>query len=72
MDINLPNIDGLEATRRLKAAQDTASIPVIAVTANNMDGDRDNCLRAGCDGYVAKPIIRSELLNTIAQFTAIK
>ncbi|MBC8170931.1 MAG: response regulator [Anaerolineae bacterium] len=65
MDINLPDIDGLEVTARLKAIPDTAHIPVIALTANAMYGDRERFLAGGCDGYLAKPITRIELLNTL-------
>ncbi len=69
MDINMPEINGLEATRRLKAMPDMAHTPIIALTANSMPGDRETCLAAGCDAYLIKPIIRHELLNTIHQFT---
>lgn len=68
MDINLPDIDGMEATRRLKAMPNTAHIPVVALTANAMHGDRERYENAGCDGYLAKPVTRHELLNTIARF----
>ena len=68
MDVNLPDIDGLEATARLKKMDDIATIPVIALTANAMHGDRERCLEAGCDGYVPKPITKNELLNTVAHF----
>jgi CheY-like chemotaxis protein len=70
VDITLPGIDGLEVTRRLKMAPQTSAIPIIALTAHNMDGDRQRCLDAGCDGYVVKPIIPTELLNVIARFLA--
>jgi len=70
MDLNLPDIDGLEATSRLKAQPELAHIPVIALTANAMHGDRERCLEAGCDGYIPKPITKSELLNTIAMLLA--
>lgn len=68
MDINLPDIDGMEVARLLKANPRLAHIPVIALTANAMFGDRERFLAAGCDGYLAKPISKSELLNTVALF----
>lgn len=68
MDINLPDIDGVEATRRIKAMNELANIPIIALTANVMHGDRERFTSAGCDGYLAKPVTRNELLNTIARF----
>jgi two-component system cell cycle response regulator DivK len=70
MDVNLPDIDGLEATTRLKSQADMTTIPVIALTANAMHGDRERCLAAGCNGYVPKPITKNELLNTVAHFLA--
>ncbi len=68
LDVNLPDIDGLEVAQRLKADPETRTIPCIALTANAMHGDRERCLQAGCDGYVPKPITKSELLHTIAHF----
>ncbi len=68
MDVNLPDIDGLDATSRLKASPDLNWIPVVAVTANAMHGDRERCLAAGCDGYIAKPVTKVELINTINYF----
>ncbi|MCB9451015.1 MAG: response regulator [Anaerolineaceae bacterium] len=68
MDINLPDITGLEATTRLKASPRLSWIPVIAVTANAMHGDRENCLAAGCDGYLSKPVMKNELLQIVATF----
>jgi CheY-like chemotaxis protein len=56
MDINLPGMDGWEATRRIKAKQETASIPIIALTAHAMSGDRERTMEAGCDEYETKPV----------------
>lgn len=66
MDVNLPDIDGLEATARLKKTPDLARIPVIALTANAMVGDREKALKAGCDDYLPKPISREDLLRMIS------
>jgi two-component system cell cycle response regulator DivK len=65
MDIQLPDIDGLEALARLRADQRTASIPVLALTAQAMHGERERFLAAGFDGYVAKPVNVVELLETV-------
>lgn len=56
MDVQLPGIDGLEATRRLKANPVTAPIPVVAVTSHAMKGEREKAVEAGCAGYFSKPI----------------
>jgi two-component system cell cycle response regulator DivK len=65
MDLSLPVLDGWEATRRIKAAADTKHIPVIALTANAMAGDREKALAAGCDDYDTKPIELPRLLGKI-------
>ena len=62
MDIQLPDIDGLAATRMLKSDPRTAHLPVIALTAFAMKGDEDDTRAAGCDGYVTKPIRYKEFL----------
>jgi len=65
MDISLPVFDGWEATRRLKMAPETKSIPVIALTAHAMTGDREKCIAAGCDDFDTKPVEISRLLAKI-------
>ncbi|TKS59095.1 MAG: two-component system response regulator [Nitrospira sp.] len=67
MDIQLPGMDGLEATTKLKAEPATANIPVIAVTSYAMAGDRDKALAAGCSGYVTKPIDKTIFLAEISR-----
>ncbi len=71
MDINLPDIDGMEITMRIKADPSTRHIPIVALTANAMYGDRERFTAAGCDGYLAKPVTKNELLTTIAQFLGV-
>ena len=66
MDIQLPGMDGLEATALLKRAEATCAIPVIALTALAMKGDEERIRSAGCDGYIAKPMHYKEFLATIA------
>ena len=66
MDIQLPGMDGLEATALLKGADATRGIPVIALTALAMKGDEERIRAAGCDGYIAKPMGYREFLAAIA------
>jgi CheY-like chemotaxis protein len=65
MDLSLPILDGWEATRQIKAAQPTRHIPVIALTANAMSGDREKALAAGCDDFDTKPVVLPRLLEKI-------
>ncbi len=68
MDIMMPKMDGLEATRILKADTTTKHIPIIALTSYAMKGDRERALEAGCDGYIAKPIDIQEVLKAVEHF----
>jgi len=68
MDLQLPDVSGLDATRQLKADPHTRDIPVIAVTAFAMAGDEKRALDSGCDAYVAKPIVLKSFINLIAGF----
>ena len=72
MDIQLPDISGLEATRKLKEDPATRAIPVIAVTAFAMSGDERKALDSGCDAYVSKPILLQPFLALIEQYLGIE
>jgi len=68
MDIQLPVLDGYEATRRIRANPDTHSIPIIAVTSYALSGDETKAIAAGCDGYVAKPFSPRKILAMVQEF----
>jgi CheY-like chemotaxis protein len=68
MDIQLPDIDGLELTRRLKQDPANAGVAIVALTAYAMKGDEAKAMAAGCDGYITKPIDISELPRTVAHY----
>jgi two-component system cell cycle response regulator DivK len=65
MDIQLPDLDGMQALQRLRADARTAPIPVVALTAQAMQGDRERFLSAGFDGYVSKPVNVHDLIETV-------
>ncbi len=68
MDINMPDIDGYTLTTQFKSMGKFQQVPIIALTANVMRGDRERTLQAGCDGYIQKPIDVDELPNQIKRF----
>ena len=68
MDIQLPDIDGVEALDRLRANERTAAVPVLALTAQAMEGDRERFLAAGFDGYLAKPVDIADLVATVKRY----
>ena len=68
VDIRLPDIDGVEVLTRLRADERTASMPVLALTAQAMEGDRERFLTAGFDGYLSKPVNIAELVATVNQY----
>ena len=67
MDIQLPDLDGVQALHRLRADPRTATIPIVALTAQAMQGDRERFLRAGFDGYVSKPVNVRDLIETVRE-----
>jgi two-component system, cell cycle response regulator DivK len=68
MDIQLPDIDGVEALDRLRSDERTASVPVLALTAQSMEGDRERFLAAGFDGYLSKPVNIADLVATVKRY----
>ncbi len=72
MDINIPDVDGYTLTAKLKTVPGVKNIPIIAVTANALRGDREKTLKAGCDGYIEKPIDVDTFLTQIAFFLNLK
>ena len=70
MDIQLPVLDGYKATKKIKTAEETKDIPVIALTSYAMVGDREKALNAGCDGYIEKPIDPETFMSEIEKYLA--
>jgi two-component system, cell cycle response regulator DivK len=68
MDINMPDVDGYTLTNHIKGLPGFIKIPIVAITANVMKGDREKTIRAGCDGYIEKPIDVDSFLDTIEHF----
>ena len=68
MDMNMPELDGCEATELLKAEEATSKIPVIMCTAQPMDGDKERAVQAGCDGFIEKPVHLGTLMSVLGQF----
>lgn len=68
MDINMPEMDGYTLTNKIKAMPGLAKLPIIAITANVMKGDREKTLQAGCDGYIEKPIDVDRFLDQVSKF----
>lgn len=68
MDINMPDVDGYTLTNHLKSLPGFSKIPIVAITANVMKGDREKTIQAGCDGYIEKPIDIDSFLDTIDHF----
>src|ERR1051325_2655998 len=71
MDIHLPGMDGLSVVRQMKTDSRTQRVPILALTAHAMRGDKDRFLDAGCDGYISKPIDVKTFLSSIEQYLAI-
>lgn len=72
MDINIPDVDGYTLTAKFKTLPRVKNVPIIAITANVLRGDREKTLRAGCDGYIEKPIDIDHFLTQVAYFLNIK
>jgi two-component system cell cycle response regulator DivK len=68
MDINMPDVDGYTLTNELKAMPKLQGIPIVAITANVMKGDRERTLSAGCDGYIEKPIDVDKFIDQVERF----
>lgn len=70
MDINMPDLDGYQLTAKLRCDSRLNDVPIVAITANVMRGDRERTVQAGCDGYIEKPIDVDRFLEQVARFVA--
>jgi two-component system cell cycle response regulator DivK len=70
MDINMPDMDGYALTSRIKSMPGFATVPILALTANVMRGDKEKTLEAGCDGYIQKPLDIDQLVKEVERFLA--
>lgn len=68
MDMQMPGLDGYEATKKIKASMGENPIPIVALTAHALQGDRERCIAAGCDGFITKPIDVKNFTTQIEQF----
>lgn len=68
MDISMPDMDGLTATMKIRDTPEISAIPIVALTANVMEGDRERTLNAGCDGYIGKPIDVDSFTDLVSQY----
>jgi two-component system cell cycle response regulator DivK len=72
MDISMPDMDGLAATAKIRGIPAISSIPIVALTANVMQGDKERTLNAGCDGYIGKPIDVDTFVEQISQYLKVR
>lgn len=68
MDVSMPGMDGLTATQKIRGIKALKNIPIVAITANAMDGDKERTLKAGCDGYIRKPIDVDKLPDEVFSY----
>ena len=68
MDISMPDMDGLTATAKIRALESIRGVPIVALTANAMEGDKERFIAAGCDGYISKPIDIDTFVDTVRDY----
>ncbi|MCU1276096.1 MAG: integral rane sensor hybrid histidine kinase, partial [Bryobacterales bacterium] len=72
MDVQMPVLDGLEATRLIRQNPRWRNLPIVAMTANAIDGDRENCIAAGMNAYLSKPVQANHLLSIVEEYSLLK